>query len=439
MSARLARRKGFFPSYPGNEIPFAEVVGKHRERLSTINAAFVPSVVLETARLAWESAEALGERHGYRNSQVTLLAPTGTTAFMMDCDTTGIEPDIALVKYKKLVGDGVMKIVNMTVSEALNRLGYASEQVVNILEYLERKETIEGAPGFRDDHLPVFDCAFAPKNGTRSIHYKGHIHMMAACQPFLSGAISKTVNLPEDVQVEEIERVFIEAWKLGLKAVTVYRENCKRVQPLNVSKEAERKKVDPIRERLPKTRQSLTHKFSISGHEGYITAGMYEDGRLGEIFITMAKQGSTISGLVDAFATSTSIALQYGVPFKDLVRKFTYMRFEPSGYTGNEEVPRANSIIDYIFRWLAVKFLPPEDCDFLVKTNGNGHDLAKNAGDSNGDTAELKVVEQEVQPTLTSTVKVATDAPLCNLCGTIMIRSGTCHSCPNCANTGGCS
>jgi ribonucleoside-diphosphate reductase alpha chain len=300
---------------------------------------------------------------------------------MMDCDTTGIEPDIALIKYKKLVGEGFLKIVNQTVPGALRKLGYTPGQVEDILAYVNERETIEGAPGLRPEHLSVFDCAFKPVNGERSIHYMGHIRMMSAVQPFLSGAISKTVNMPEKATVEEIERVYLEGWKLGLKAIAIYRDGSKRSQPLSTGKKkgddavdssivaelknqlaaAQAEAVKPHRRRLPSERQAITHKFDISGHEGYITVGLYPDGKPGEIFLKMAKEGSTVSGLMDTFATSVSLALQYGVPLRDLVNKFAHVRFEPSGFTGNQEIPIAKSIVDYIFRWMGSRFLPADE------------------------------------------------------------------------------
>jgi ribonucleoside-diphosphate reductase alpha chain len=293
---------------------------------------------------------------------------------MMDCDTTGIEPDIALVKYKKLVGEGFLKIVNQTVPGALRKLGYTPEQVDAIVAYVNERETIEGAPELRPEHLPVFDCAFKPVNGTRSIHYMGHLRMMSAVQPFLSGAISKTVNMPEAATPEEIETVYLEGWRMGLKAIAIYRDNSKRSQPLMTGKKKEKElelaapvaasassEPKPYRRRLPAERAAITHKFDIAGHEGYITVGLYEDGQPGEIFLKMAKEGSTISGLMDTFATTVSVALQYGVPLHDLVHKFAHVRFEPSGFTSNPEIPIAKSIVDYIFRWLGSRFLPPED------------------------------------------------------------------------------
>ena len=313
----------------------------------------------------------LGQSAGYRNSQATVIAPTGTIAFMMDCDTTGIEPDIALIKYKKLVGGGMLKIVNNTVPRALKRLGYDSREIQEIVEYLDEHETIEGAPHLPDAHLAVFDCAFKPRAGSRTIHYLGHLKMMGAVQPFISGAISKTINMPAEATVDEIAEAYLTAWRLGLKAVAIYRDGSKRTQPLNTGKAAATADASkqalsaapladefrPYRRKLPDERRSITHKFDIAGHEGYITVGMYEDGTPGEIFVSMSKQGSTISGLMDSFATAISYALQYGVPLQFLVDKFAHMRFEPSGFTKNPQIPYAKSIVDYLFRWLASKFL----------------------------------------------------------------------------------
>jgi len=311
-----------------------------------------------------------------------VLAPTGTIAFMMDCDTTGIEPDIALIKYKKLVGEGFLKIVNQTVPQALRKLGYAPDEVQGILDHINEQETIEGAPSLKPEHLSVFDCAFKPVNGDRSIHYMGHVRMMSAVQPFISGAISKTVNMPEAATAEEIESVYLEGWKLGLKAIAIYRDGSKRSQPLSTGKKkdegsAEQQSViaqlqqqlanatveagKPHRRRLPSERTAVTHKFDIAGHEGYITVGLYPDGQPGEIFLKMAKEGSTVSGLMDSFATTVSVALQYGVPLRDLVNKFAHVRFEPSGFTGNSEIPIAKSIVDYIFRWLGSRFMSDDD------------------------------------------------------------------------------
>ncbi len=382
-SAIIARDHGGpFNDYKVNESSFLRVIGKHRDAAYRIPAdQAIPADMLAAARVVYDEALELGTANGYRNAQVTVLAPTGTIAFMMDCDTTGIEPDIALIKYKKLVGEGFLKIVNQTVPAALKKLGYAPDQVEEILAYVNERETIEGAPHVKPEHLSVFDCAFKPVNGERSIHYMGHVRMMAAVQPFLSGAISKTVNMPEAATTEEIEQVYLEGWKLGLKAIAIYRDGSKRSQPLSTGKkkdddaadagvvaelraqlaaaQAEAKK--PHRHRLPTERSAVTHKFDIAGHEGYITVGLYPDGQPGEIFLKMAKEGSTVSGLMDTFATSVSLALQYGVPLRDLVNKFAHVRFEPSGFTGNQEIPIAKSIVDYIFRWMGSRFLPADE------------------------------------------------------------------------------
>jgi ribonucleoside-diphosphate reductase alpha chain len=385
-SAIIARDHGgpFF-SYPENRAPFLRVINKHRDAAHKITPKGVPQDLLDNAKTVYDEALELGTEFGYRNAQVTVLAPTGTIAFMMDCDTTGIEPDIALIKYKKLVGEGFIKIVNQTVPAALRKLGYGAEQVDEILAYVNERETIEGAPHLKPQHLPVFDCAFKPANGERSIHYMGHVRMMGAVQPFISGAISKTVNMPEAATAEEIETVYMEGWKLGLKAIAVYRDNSKRSQPLSTGKKQDgdavvseaataeieqlrkqlaRANVEaglPHRRRLPSERTAITHKFDIAGHEGYITVGLYPDGQPGEIFLKMAKEGSTVSGLMDAFATTVSVSLQYGVPLHDLVNKFAHVRFEPSGFTGNQEIPIAKSLVDYIFRWLGSRFLSPEE------------------------------------------------------------------------------
>ena len=328
----------------------------------------MPAELYNAAKQAWDEAVRLGELYGYRNAQATVLAPTGTIGFMMDCDTTGVEPDIALVKYKKLVGGGLMKIVNQTVPMALAKLGYTEQQIKAIIDYIDQNETIEGAPELKDEHLPVFDCAFKARKGERSIHYLGHIKMMGATQPFISGAISKTVNVPKEATVEEIMEAYIESWRLGAKAISIYRDGSKRTQPLNTSKDKAQAEVEkvvasmgqPVRQRLPDERHSITHKFDIAGHEGYITVGLFEDGKPGELFLVMAKEGSTISGFADAFAQAISYALQYGVPLQVLVDKFSHARFEPSGMTRNPDIRFAKSIVDYIFRWLATKFLSNE-------------------------------------------------------------------------------
>ena len=438
-SARIAAdATGPCAGYAENEDPFLEVIRMHLDATSRIDSHRVPPALFENARRCWEDAYELGRKAGFRNAQTTVIAPTGTIGFMMDCDTTGIEPDLALVKYKKLVGGGVIKIVSNTVPAALIRLGYTPDQVNRIVDHIDSTGTIEGAPSLKDEHLTVFDCSFRPQNGTRSIHYMGHVRMMAAVQPFISGAISKTINMPEESTVEDIMNAYLESWRLGLKAVAIYRDNSKRVQPLNsgtssgASKgskpsaapavQVEEKIVyRPVRRKLPDERQSVTHKFSIGGHEGYLTVGLYEDGTPGELFITMAKEGSTISGLMDSFATAISYALQYGVPLKFFVDKFSHVRFEPSGWTGNPTVPYAKSIMDYIFRWLGAKFLG-----------------AEYAGGEAGDAPKLRVTEPDPQQALPF-APVAADAPTCSECGGLMTRNGSCYKCENCGGTSGCS
>jgi ribonucleoside-diphosphate reductase alpha chain len=463
-SARIARDvTGPFDGYLVNKEPFIGVMEKHRRHVDKIDAPLVPYDLVTAARDAWDETLKVGREHGFRNGQVTVLAPTGTIGFMMDCDTTGIEPDIALVKYKRLVGGGMLKIVNNTVPEALAKLGYSDDERKRIVDYINEKDTIEGAPGLKEEHQPVFDCAFRPANGSRSIHHMGHLKMMAAAQPFLSGAISKTVNLPNECTVEDIESAYMEAWRLGLKAVAVYRDGCKRSQPLSTSKKSNKDgtlgglepnggvQLEPglspeemvlkvaalanpkgapvaVRRRLPDERNSKTHKFSIAGHDGYITVGMYEDGTPGEIFIRMAKEGSTISGLMDSFATAVSLALQHGVPLRLFVDKLAHTKFEPSGWTGNPEISRASSIMDYLFRWLGAKFLPTRPPEQLPLP----------AVDE-VPAAPVMSASVETKPTLSSTWAQETDAPACHECGTIMVRSGACYKCLNCAATSGCS
>ncbi|GMU66243.1 MAG: ribonucleoside-diphosphate reductase subunit alpha [Acidobacteriota bacterium] len=436
-SARIAGAMGPFAGYEKNREPMLRVMRKHREALRRVSAAHVPLDLLQAAKQSWDDVVEIGEVNGIRNSQISVLAPTGTIAFMMDCDTTGVEPDIALVKYKKLVGGGLIKIVNNTVPLALKRLGYEKEEIRAIVEYIDEHDTIEGAPYLKAEHLPVFDCAFKPAKGSRSIHYMGHLKMLAAAQPFISGAISKTINMPEESTADEIQQAYLEGWKMGLKAVAIYRDGCKRSQPLSTKREEVRSTSvpmpestgRPIRHKLPDERRALTHKFSINGHEGYITVGLYEDGQPGEIFLTMAKEGSTISGLMDAFATSISLALQYGVPLKALVDKFTHMRYEPSGFTKNPEIPIAKSITDYIFRWLASRFLSTEEKQAAGVILAEPEIPANDAGPARGgDGTGVKY-----------TVDIGTDAPSCHECGAIMVRNGSCYKCNNCGSTSGCS
>jgi len=436
-SAQVAEAMGPFVKYKANRKPFLEVIGMHKAAADAIPAEGVRVELLDAARRSWAGALEAGRRHGFKNGQVTVLAPTGTIAFMMDCDTTGVEPDIALVKYKKLVGGGLLKIVNNTVPTALARLDYSQDEVDAIVAFIDENETIEGAPHLADEHVAVFDCAFRAQNGTRSIEWMGHVRMMGAVQPFLSGAISKTVNLPEDATVVDVADAYLEGWKLGLKALAVYRDGSKRTQPLNTGASSNSASAGerPVRKKLPDERTALTHKFSIAGHEGYLTVGLYDDGKPGEIFLRMAKEGSTVSGLMDTIATMTSISLQYGVPLKTLVDKFSHTRFEPAGFTNNREIPIAKSVMDYVFRFLGTRFLtgePPvaDEQDTVTAGAGAEAEVAVVAGGSgevgSSSASGYAMVNQA-------------DAPSCSDCGSIMIRSGTCYKCPNCGNTSGCS
>jgi ribonucleoside-diphosphate reductase alpha chain len=445
-SSRIARDHGGpFAGYARNREPFLRVMRKHRDALRDVNQKNVPGELYGAARQSWDEAVRLGEAHGYRNAQATVLAPTGTIGFMMDCDTTGVEPDIALVKYKKLVGGGLMKIVNQTVPMALARLGYTDPQIKVIVEYIDQFETIEGAPELKEHHLPVFDCAFRAAKGQRSIHYTGHIKMMGATQPFISGAISKTVNVPKEATVDEIMGAYVESWRLGAKAISIYRDGSKRTQPLNTSKDkapvAPQPAVtsQPVRRKLPDERQAITHKFDIAGHEGYVTVGLFEDGTPGEIFLVMAKEGSTISGFADAFAQAISYALQYGVPLQVLVDKFSHVRFEPSGYTKNPDIRIAKSIVDYIVRWMATKFLSPEA---QYRAGVNTREITEEAETAPPRTA-APVPSRSVSLTESATVQLTIrnqeDAPPCPTCGSIMIRSGACYKCANCGTTSGCA
>src|SRR5438874_1752946 len=462
-SARIAGAVGTYEAYPKNKDAHDRVMQMHRLHAYRIRDELLPASLLSAARQAWDDVIAFGRNNGYRNAQASVLAPTGTISFMMDCDTTGVEPDIALVKYKKLVGGGMLKLVNGTVPAALRRLGYTETEAGTITTYVEERGTIEGAPGLRDEHLAVFDCAFKPANGARSIEYMGHIKMMGAVQPFLSGAISKTVNLPETATVDDVMNAYVQAWKHGLKSIAIYRDGSKKTQPLsttdkNINAKATETTVErvvervvevtrPQRRRLADTRASLTHKFSIEGHEGYITVGLFEDGTPGELFVTMAKEGSTLSGMMDAFATSISIMLQYQVPLPHLVDKFAHMRFEPSGWTGNPEIGMAKSIVDYVFRWLGYRFLTPADREALGLIR---HSELADA------TPQLELIK----PYLTQTVEPAPgmqgqgplfserserasaqptrgpgamrlnstpDAPPCPRCGWLTVSNGTCH------------
>ncbi|MGA7343430.1 MAG: vitamin B12-dependent ribonucleotide reductase, partial [Terracidiphilus sp.] len=590
LTASVERQGGACPGYYVNREPFLDVIRMHRAEVNNIGKSrtagepfHVPQLeaLIDASRESWDMALVYGERYGYRNSQTMVLAPTGTIGFMMDCDTTGIEPDLALVKYKKLVGGGMIKIVNNTVPAALFKLGYADGDVNAIVSYIDATGTIEGAPGIKPEHLAVFDCSFKPAKGTRSIHYMGHIKMMAAAQPFLSGAISKTVNLPHEAGVEEVAEAYAESWRQGIKAVAIYRDGSKGTQPLNTSMDAKKEpsaldaagsralahlaQAQPaaeadvkaleahaneklevsakqvmgaamafqnaleaiagaaappvltatpavsetaaqtqdlngppraVRHRLPEERASITHKFSIAGHEGYITVGLYPNQQPGEIFIKMAKEGSTVSGLMDAFATSVSLALQHGVPLKVLCEKFAHTRFEPSGWTGNEQIGYAKSLMDYIFRWVSLRFLSgtqltlfaglapqtpqlaaspsllPEAEPEEEEAGVPQHHLARLAeevakrlnqvsGHPGGSAAGGGIAPetQAWQAPLSSAAQVPElkdrgiyhaadamrgmyemgDAPSCSTCGAIMVRNGSCYRCMSCGSTSGCS
>jgi ribonucleoside-diphosphate reductase alpha chain len=489
---------GACPGFYHNREPFLDVIRMHRasvNKIGTSTTASSPATaahaqikpLIEASKTCWDEALASGEKFGYRNSQVTVLAPTGTIGFMMDCDTTGIEPDLALVKYKKLVGGGMIKIVNNTVPAALFKLGYTGEQTDAIVSYIDATGTIEGAPHIKDEHLAIFDCSFKPAKGTRSIHYMGHLLMMAATQPFISGAISKTVNLPENATVDEIADAYLQAWKQGLKAVAIYRDGCKKAQPLSAAgtKTAESQKGDSLvltrpvdrstadfkaavdaelkkilespidehnaqrppiamRHRLPSERVSYTHKFKVGNHEGYITVGLYPDGMPGEIFITMAKEGSTVSGVMDCFATSVSIALQHGVPLKLLCEKFKHTRFEPSGWTGNPDINYASSVMDYLFRWLELRFINGQQGELFDNLRPKALGAPPVEGSAPATTealppnSQLPTTKYHASDALKDLVDMG-DAPSCHNCGAIMTRNGSCHRCMSCGSTSGCS
>jgi len=463
-SAHIASNStiGPFKGYKVNKEKMQVVIQQHyRAGLRALESE-MPQELMDASKDALDSMRQTGLRYGFRNSQVTVLAPTDTIAFMMDCDTTGIEPDIALVKYKLLAGagDGVLKIVNRSVHGALSKLGYPSEAIEEIINYIDKHDMIEGAPNLSPDHLSVFDCAFKPHNGHRSVSSMGHVKMMAACQPFISGAISKTVNVPEDVTIDEIREVYMEGWRLGLKALAVYRENSKRSQPLSTSRkehskamsgdglpdQADVSSLNPkvvykaVRQRLPDDRVSLTHKFSIGGHEGYLHIGLYPDRkRPGEIFVRMSKEGSTLSGLMEAFAISISLALQYGVPLDDLIAKYRFMRFEPNGFTTNRDLPQVSSIIDYIFRYLDHTFNDP------LKNGTWGHMVETDHG-AKPQQFNHESYEQHPQngsPQKTSSpapalASVQSDSPICVVCGGITVRSGACYVCTQCGSSSGC-
>jgi ribonucleoside-diphosphate reductase alpha chain len=513
-SAEIAANLGAFPGYRDARCahvsnPLAKdnvesmlgVIQQHRDAVEQIQPSQEFNYLKDEARQTWEGALAKGRQYGYRNAQVTVLAPTGTIAFLMDCDTTGVEPDIALVKYKLLAGGGMLKIVNRGVPDALRRFGYSAKENEGIIAHIEKFDTIEDveengktiASGLKPEHLPVFDCAFKPYRGKRSIHYLAHLKMMAAAQPFISGAISKTVNMPNECTVEEIRDTYIQAWKMGLKCVAIYRDGSKRSQPLNTKKtndggdktvgastsalEARIKELEasvialraeagkPLRRRLTDTRTAITHKFDIAGHEGYLTVGLFEDHQPGELFITMAKEGSTIGGLMDSIGTLTSMALQYGVPLDTLVRKFAHQRFEPSGFTKNPDIRNAASITDYVFRWMALQFIPgyraaaaasraqPELAipglleEEKKRVNRPVRELALAEDSEIIDVKEPGNGSHERKPGPARTVKSLSDtiahfqldAPTCPNCGHVAVRNGACYKCLNCGESLGCS
>jgi ribonucleoside-diphosphate reductase alpha chain len=471
VSARTAARMGPFAGYAENREHMLRVLDMHRQAAADIDEELVPADVLSAAQRAWDAACELGERFGVRNSQASVLAPTGTIGLLMDCDTTGIEPDLGLVKMKKLVGGGTMSIVNQTIPRALHRLGYDDIQIAEIVAYIDEHKSILGAPHLAADHVAVFACSM----GDNTIHYSGHVRMMGAVQPFISGAISKTVNMPEDVSVEDVEQMHIDSWKLGLKAVAIYRDNCKVAQPLStVKKEAEKAGADdvaeaaqqiverivekvitikePVREKLPRNRTSRTFEFRVADCKGFVTVGEYADGRPGELFMRVSKQGSTLAGIIDAFAISVSYGLQYGVPLRSYVETFTNMRFEPAGMTDDPEVRFASSVIDYIFRRLAVDYLSYEERAELniLTVEERTQPTLPGVEESIVETRQGSEIPSD-PPSIESVlslldteprIEVATthsDAPYCMQCGVQMQRAGSCHACPSCGSTSGCS
>ncbi len=447
-SAEMARVQGPHEGYAKNEKPMLRVIAKHRAAVENVDPRPVQPDLLEAARASWDEALALGKEHGFRNSQASVLAPTGTIGLMMDCDTTGIEPDLGLVKTKKMVGGGSMAIVNQTVPQALAHLGYNPEQVEAIVAYIDENKTIHGAPALRSEHVKVFQCAM----GDDAIHYMGHVKMMAAAQPFISGAISKTVNLPEEATVEDIEQLHLDAWKLGIKAIAIYRDNCKVAQPLSVAKKADAAAPAPaeapaqgmVRRKLPKTRPSQTVSFRVGEAKGYLTTGEYPGDGLGEVFVKLGKQGSTLSGLLDAFAISMSLGLQYGVPLEAYVSKFMNMRFEPAGMTDDPEIRFSTSIVDYMARKIAIEYLPYDkraDLGIFTLEERTAALDAQEAAPAvpTAPTAEAVAQAKELPTFEGSSVPVDHDAPMCFGCGVKMKRAGSCHVCESCGSTSGCS
>jgi ribonucleoside-diphosphate reductase alpha chain len=444
-SARIAEVMGPFDGYEPNADAMLRVMRKHRAAADEIDGDLVPEALLSAARQSWDDAIAFGTKHGFRNAQAAVLAPTGTIGLMMDCDTTGIEPELALVKTKKLVGGGTMQFVNQTVPRALERLGYTREETEDIVAYIAEHNSVAEAPHLKPEHHEVFHTAM----GDQPIHYMGHVRMMAAAQPFISGAISKTVNMPEDVTVEEVEQLFLESWKLGLKAVAIYRDNCKVAQPLSADKKKSAAApepatlAEPVRKRLPRSRPSITTKFEVADAEGYITASTYPDDGIGEIFLKTSKQGSTLAGITDAFSIAVSIGLQYGVPLETYVAKFINMKFEPSGMTNDPDIRFASSIVDYVFRRLAIDHLPQEKRESLGirSIEERKETAAAEAAERMGVAPAPKAdppASQPIEP-ITRPQAQAADAPLCYACGSKMQPSGSCYVCPSCGSTSGCS
>ncbi len=460
-SAKIAEVTGPFAGFAPNRDPMLRVMRKHRALADEIDPDLVPEGLLSAAKNSWDEAIVLGEEHGFRNAQASVLAPTGTIGLMMDCDTTGIEPDLALVKTKKLVGGGTMQIVNQTVPRALARLGYTPEQSVDIVAYVAENNSVDGAPHLKQEHYPVFDTSM----GAEAIHYMGHVRMMAAAQPFISGAISKTVNMPETATVEEVEELLVQSWKLGLKAVAIYRDNCKVAQPLSADKKVAAVQepgtlAQPVRRRLPQSRPSRTTSFQVGDAEGYITAGEYPDDGIGEIFLKVAKQGSTLSGVMDAFAIAVSIALQYGVPLETYVEKFINTRFEPSGMTNDPDIRFASSLVDYVFRRLAMDYLPPEQREALgIKTieerkaavaeyaptpaelpaDGSVESTPSSGAAPASSAQPIELAPKGPAEKRQASSSIASDAPLCYACGSKMQPAGSCYVCSSCGSTSGCS
>ncbi len=447
MSAEIAKRMGPFPGFEKNRAPMLRVMGKHRAAAERIAKTF-PELrnFVDRSVDRWHDTEKAGELWGYRNAQISVIAPTGTIGLLMGCDTLGLEPELSLVKIKNLVGGGTMRMVNRTVDEALHRLGYTADQARAIGQHVEATGTIEGAPHLKPEHLPVFDCALAPRSGGRTIAPMGHLQMLGAVQPFLSGGASKTINLPHDATVEDIEKVYLEAWRLGVKSVALYRDGCKASQPYETGTTATGPvgPTRPVRERLPDERKALTHHFLVGGHDGYVTVGLYPDGRPGEIFFRVTKEGSTVNGLMDSLGISMSMALQHGVPLKDLVRKLAHLRFEPAGATNNPKIRFAKSIPDYVARWLAAEFLTEEDrraigLEGTGEGNGNGHATAKAASLPAASTQAFQTKRLDAFVPPPAVAVTDEDAPSCHVCGGLMVRSGTCYACTVCGATSGCS